>query len=94
MTGAIAKPSYFGEAWLPHNLYSVNCTGNESALRNCSYATTGACYTREDAGVICQGTTYNEKIKKMKTGRDGEKVKKQDGMSTIIVNYSDKIIRK
>ena len=31
---------------------------------------------------------------KMKKGRDGEKVKKQDGMSTIIVNYSDKIIRK
>ena len=27
-------------------------------------------------------------------GRDREKVKKQDGMSTIIVNYSDKIIRK
>ena len=58
MIGAIAKPSYFGEAWLPHNLYSVNCTGNESALLNCSYATTGACYTREDAGVICQGTIY------------------------------------
>ena len=28
----------------------------------------------------------------MKKGRDGEKIKKQDGMSTIIVNYSDKII--
>ena len=29
----------------------------------------------------------------MKKGRDGEKVKKQDGMSMLIVNYSDKIIR-
>ena len=38
--------------------------------------------------------TSNEKILKMKKGKDGEKVKKQDGMSTIIVNYSDKIIRK
>ena len=26
----------------------------------------------------------------MKKGSDWEKVKKQDGMSTIIVNYSDK----
>ena len=31
----------------------------------------------------------NEKILKMLKGRDGKKVKKQDGMSTIIVNYSD-----
>ena len=37
----------------------------------------------------CQDKNFlNEK------GRNGEKVKKQDGMSTIIVNYSDKIIRK
>ena len=27
-------------------------------------------------------------------GKDSEKVRKQDGMSMIIVNYSDKIIRK
>ena len=30
----------------------------------------------------------------MKKGRDREKVQKQDELSTIIVNYSDKIIRK
>ena len=30
----------------------------------------------------------------MYKGRDEEKVKKQDGMSTIILNYSDKIIIK
>ena len=34
-----------------------------------------------------------KKFLKMKKGRDGEKVKKQDELSTI-VNYSDKIIRK
>ena len=34
--------------------------------------------------------TSNEKIKKNVKGRDREKVKKQDGMSTMIVNYSDK----
>ena len=31
--------------------------------------------------------TSNEKILKMYKGRDREKVKKQDGMSTIMVNY-------
>ena len=30
----------------------------------------------------------------MKKDRDGEKVRKQDGMSTIIINYNDKIIMK
>ena len=34
-----------------------------------------------------------KKFYEMKKGRDGEKVKKQDWMSMIIVNYSDKIIR-
>ena len=29
----------------------------------------------------------------MKKGRDRETVKKQDGMSTIIVNYNGKMIR-
>ena len=38
--------------------------------------------------------TSNEKILKILKSRDEEKVKKQDGMSTIIENYSDKIIRK
>ena len=35
--------------------------------------------------------TSNEKILENEEGKDGEKVKKQDGMSMIIVN-SDKII--
>ena len=35
-----------------------------------------------------------KKIFKCKKSTNGEKVKKQDGMSMIIVNYSDKIIRK
>ena len=38
--------------------------------------------------------TSNEKIFYNVKGRDEEKVMKQDGMSTIIVNYSDKIIMK
>ena len=33
-------------------------------------------------------------LKKCKKGRDEKKVKKQDGMNMIILNYSDKIIRK
>ena len=53
--GAIAKPSYFVEVWLPFHFYSVNCSGNESTLLNCSYSTTGSCtYNTQDAGVICQ----------------------------------------
>ena len=40
-------------------------------------------------------STSNEKILHIVSrSRDEEKVKKQDGMSMIIVNYSDKIIRK
>ena len=35
-----------------------------------------------------------KKFKICKKSRDEEKVKKQDGMSTIIENYSNKIIRK
>ena len=35
-----------------------------------------------------------KKFFKKEKSRDGEKLKKQDGMSMIIVNYSDKIIRK
>ena len=54
MIGAIAKTSYFVEAWLPFHLYSVNCSGNESTLLNCSYSTTGSCYSIHDAGLICQ----------------------------------------
>ena len=38
--------------------------------------------------------TSNEKFKKCKKVGIEKKVKKQDGMSTIIVNYSDKIIRR
>ena len=38
--------------------------------------------------------TVMKKFFKMYKGRDRKKVKKQDGMSTIIVNYSDKIIRR
>ena len=38
--------------------------------------------------------TSNENFFKNEKGRDGDKVQKQDGMNTIIVNYSDKIIRK
>ena len=38
--------------------------------------------------------TSNEKILKCKKVGIEKKVKKQDGMSTIIVNYSDKIIRR
>ena len=39
-----------------------------------------------------QGSNCN--FEKASQYRDEEKVKKQDGMSMIILNYSDKIIRK
>ena len=38
--------------------------------------------------------TSNEKFKKCKKVGIEKKVNKQDGMSTIIVTYSDKIIRR
>uniref|UniRef100_A0A1X7TYN8 SRCR domain-containing protein n=1 Tax=Amphimedon queenslandica TaxID=400682 RepID=A0A1X7TYN8_AMPQE len=52
--GAIAKASYFTEVWLPFHIYSVNCSGNESTLLNCSYSTAGSCYNTQGAGAICQ----------------------------------------
>ena len=58
--GAIAKTSYYTEGWLPHSLYNLNCTGNESILFNCSYETSGvSCGNYDDAGVICQGQLHN-----------------------------------
>ena len=36
----------------------------------------------------------NENNFKLYKSKDGKKVKKQDGMSTITINYGDKVIRK
>ncbi|XP_019858318.1 PREDICTED: deleted in malignant brain tumors 1 protein-like, partial [Amphimedon queenslandica] len=78
--GAIAKASYFTEVWLPFHFYSVNCSGNESTLLNCSYSTTGSCYSRQDAGLICQSmsvvndncTDYTVRLVDGATAREGK----------------------
>ncbi|XP_019861855.1 PREDICTED: neurotrypsin-like, partial [Amphimedon queenslandica] len=78
--GAIAKASYFTEGWLPFHLYSVNCSGNESTLLNCSYSTTGTCYNIQDAGAICQSvgvaydncTDYTVRLVDGATAREGK----------------------
>ena len=44
--------------------------------------------------VMCLQLPVIKKFKKCKKVGIEKKVKKQDGMSTIIVNYSDKIIRR
>ncbi|XP_019860164.1 PREDICTED: deleted in malignant brain tumors 1 protein-like [Amphimedon queenslandica] len=53
--GALARHSYFFERQLPHKLFNVNCTGDEDALLDCSYQTSGStCSQSDDSGVICQ----------------------------------------
>lgn len=56
--GAIALTgAAFGEARIPFLLSSINCSGSETNLLNCTVAQeVDACETPfEDAGVICQG---------------------------------------
>ena len=57
--GAIAKTSFYRETILPHTMFNMNCTGDETTLFDCVYsevASVGSnCYSYEDAGVICQG---------------------------------------
>ena len=48
----------FGEDVLPTLLNSVNCSGWENELLDCSFDSTIFCGTYSDAGVICQGTFY------------------------------------
>ena len=59
ITGAIAKTSFYTESILPHNIFSLNCSGEEVTLFDCMYSevlSVGSnCYSNEDAGVICQG---------------------------------------
>ena len=58
ISGAIAASGGFTENVKPMYLQGVTCTGSETSLFNCSFATTErtACTQRSDAGVICQGT--------------------------------------
>ena len=57
--GAISKTSFYSEYILPHTLFNISCTGNESSLFDCPYSTEvtdgSNCYSSEDAAVICQG---------------------------------------
>ena len=54
--GAIPLSSgVFGDDLESTTLHSVECSGNETEIQNCSYSTTGTC-TEHSAAVICQGT--------------------------------------
>ena len=65
LIGAISKTSYYTEYYLPHTLFNMSCSGNESSLFDCLYSTkvTGGsnCYSHEDAAVICQGLSETDK---------------------------------
>ena len=53
--GAISLSSgVFGDDLESTAFYSVECSGNEVEIQNCSYSTTGTC-TEHSAAVICQG---------------------------------------
>lgn len=45
-------------------LQDVNCNGSESFLRDCEYSTLilPSCQPLEDAGVVCQGIYFDQKV--------------------------------
>ena len=56
--GAVARGSaFFGQGTDPILLDDVACTGSETRLIDCTYASTHNCAHSEDAGVTCQGTS-------------------------------------
>ena len=53
--GAIALSSgLFGDDIEFAVLYSIDCSGNETGVLNCSFSQTGTC--GHSAAVVCQGT--------------------------------------
>ena len=57
--GAIALSSgLFGDDIESAVLYSVDCSGNESEVLNCSFSLTGTC--GHSAAVVCQGTNQSK----------------------------------
>uniref|UniRef100_A0A1X7ULL6 Deleted in malignant brain tumors 1 protein n=1 Tax=Amphimedon queenslandica TaxID=400682 RepID=A0A1X7ULL6_AMPQE len=56
--GALTKRDVYSEIVLSHNIYNVNCTGNEDSIMNCTYNTKpnneSTCRSNDDAVVICQ----------------------------------------
>lgn len=56
--GAISA-MFYSESLLPHTLFNMSCTGDESTLFDCDNSTEvpdgSNCYSSEDAAVICQG---------------------------------------
>ena len=53
--GAIALSSgMFGDDIESAVLYSIDCSGNETGVLNCSFSQTGTC--GHSAAVVCQGT--------------------------------------
>ena len=60
IVGAIAKTSFYTETILPHTMFNMSCTGDETTLFDCVYSevvSVGSyCYSYEDASVICQGS--------------------------------------
>ena len=59
LIGALTKGDIYSETVLSHNIYNINCTGNEEFLMNCTYNTKpsngSTCESNDDAIVICQG---------------------------------------
>ena len=53
--GAIASPVLYTQSSLPHNIVTLNCTGSEETILNCSYVTGNKCTISNDANVYCQG---------------------------------------
>ena len=64
--GAISKTSFYSESVLPHTLFNMSCSGDESTLFDCRYSTDvpdgSNCYSNEDAAVICQGWNLHEYV--------------------------------
>ena len=57
--GSISKR--FTDYLLPHTLFNVNCSGDETNLFDCPHSSTpdgSYCHYYKDAGVICQSISH------------------------------------
>ena len=58
LAGSVLELSY-----LEPSLFSLNCTGNETALQDCTYSTTGVCSTPSNAAIRCLGMPLYQFLK-------------------------------